>query len=344
MGGGPAHQHGGGQSVSGERARRRGRWGLLVSVGISVLLIILLYLKAGVRLERLAQEWSQASAPILALAMLLSVGIHVFMGGHKLWLLVRWLGVKIPLRDIFLARLGEGPLRLIIPFKGGDLAAALFLNRQGGAPLGEAAGAVLFDRVLNLLGTSTWLLIGLALAPGLLPGGGAAVVGVVLVAGLALLMSRPLHNLLTETIRHRLPEKLSEALAGLLSPWRTLNMGARLALMGYTLIYVSRPMILCALIAAAFSVEVPPARLMVYTNLALFAGLVPGPLMGIGPREATLEALLARELPAGSGAGLSVAFLLTAAMYLVPLLVGLPLVPWFLRRLVRTEEGAEGAK
>ncbi len=321
-----------------ERARRRGRWGLAVSVGISGLLIVLLYLKAGVRLERLAQEWTQASAPILALAMLLSVGIHVFMGGHKLWLLVRWLGVKIPLRDIFLVRLGEGPLRLVIPFKGGDLAAALFINRQGGASIGEAAGAIVFDRVLNLLGTSSWLLIGLALAPGLLPGGGAIVVGAVLVVGLVLLMSRPLHQLLTDAIRAKLPERVGRGLTGLLAPWRNLNTGARLSLLGYTLIYVSRPMILCALIAAAFSVEVPPARLMVYTNLALFAGLIPGPLMGIGPREATLEALLAQELPAGSGAGLSVAFLLTAAMYLVPLLVGLPLVPWFLRRLVRAEK------
>jgi uncharacterized membrane protein YbhN (UPF0104 family) len=157
----------------------------------------------------------------------------------------------------------------------------------------------------------------------------------VLLAGLALLVARPLHGLATEVILRRIPARVSGALAGLLSPWRRLSTGARLGLLGYTLIYVSRPILLCALIAAAFSVEVPLARLMVYTNLALFAGLIPGPLMGIGPREATLEALLARELSAGSGVGLSVAFLLTAAMYLVPLLSGLPLTPWFLRRLVR---------
>ena len=308
------------------------RWWLGASLGISAGLVLLLYLKTGVRLERLLVEWSQANALIIGAAMLLSVLIHVLMGGHKLWLLLRWLGVEIPLGEVFMVRLGEGPLRLLIPFKGGDLGAALFFHRRVGLGLGEAAGVILFDRVLNLLGTSAWLLLGLVLAPDLLPGG-TGVVGGVLATGLLVLLIRPLHLQFARIIRQRAPERLSHALTSLLAPWRTLSTGARVVLLAYTLIFVSRPMLLCALMLAAFQVSLPPAHLMVHTNLALWAGLIPGPLMGIGPREATLEALFSSALPAASGVGLSVAFLLTAAMYLVPLLVGLPLAPWFLRRL-----------
>lgn len=319
---------------SGNSTRKR-RWWMAASLGISAALVVLLYLKAGVRLERLFAEWSRADAATIGLAMVLSTLIHVLMGGHKLWLLLRWLGVKIPLRELFLVRLGEGPLRLVIPFKGGDLAAALFFNRRAGLGLGEATGAVLFDRVLNLMGTSAWLLLGLILAPGLVPGG-APFVAAVLAAGLAVLLIRPLRGAMARLIRGWLPARVGDGLNSLLTPWRTLGTGARVVLLGYTMIFVSRPMLLCALMLAAFQVTVPPASLMVYTNLALFAGLIPGPLMGIGPREATLEALFASGLPVGSGVALSVAFLLTAAMYLVPLLVGLPLVPWFLRRLAKS--------
>lgn len=309
------------------------RWWLAASLGISGALVILLYLKTGVRLERLLLEWRQADPLLIGAAMLLSTLIHVLTGGHKLWLLLRWLGVAIPLRELFLVRLGEGPLRLVIPFKGGDLGAALFFHRRAGIPPGEAAGVILFDRALNLFGTSAWLLLGLVLAPGLLPGG-RAVVGGVLAAGLLVLLLKPLHLGIAQLIGKLAPPRVSRVITGVLAPWRTLSSGARVLLLAYTLVFVSRPILLCALTLAAFQVSLPSAHLMVYTNLALFAGLIPGPLMGIGPREATLNELLSSALPEGSGVGLSVAFLLTAAMYLVPLLVGLPLVPWFLRRLV----------
>ena len=62
------------------QGRGRGWWGLLASAGISALVLVLLYLQAGVQLERLAEEWSRASALTIGLA--LAVGIFWALFSH----------------------------------------------------------------------------------------------------------------------------------------------------------------------------------------------------------------------------------------------------------------------
>ena len=307
--------------------------GLLISFGLSLMLLPLIYFTSGIRLDRMVNEWHGADGSLLLIAMVFSVLVHVLVGGHKLWLILRGMGLEISLVQAFKLRLGEGPLRLIIPLKGGELVAVFFLNRVKAMPLGDAAGALVFDRGLNLMGSCFWLGLGISLAPGLGSVRGIAAVAGLLSAGLIFLLFSPLHDLLIRLAGSVSLGRVGRFFAGMLSPWRDLTVARKLLLFAYTLLFVSRPIVICSLILASFQISLGTARLLVYTTLSLFAGMIPGPLMGIGPREAAMQALVGQELPHGSGAALSVGFLLTVCMYLVPFLAGLPWVPWFLGRI-----------
>lgn len=313
--------------------------GFLLALAMSAAALALVYLVGGVSPEQLRAEWRAADSALILAAMALSLLMHVLMGGHKLWLVLRGMGVEISLLEAFKLRLGEGPLRLIIPLKGGELAAILFFHRDRGMSVGDATGALAMDRGLNLLANTAWLLAGLALGQVQVGAGGLAAVIGLLALGLVLLLWTPCHGALLRAVHALLPGRAARFADGVLSPLQKLSTGRKAGLLAYTLLFVSRPILICSLVLAAFRAHIPLARVMVYTTLSLFAGMIPGPLLGIGPREAAMQALAGPDLPAGSGVAVSVGFMLTVCMYLVPYLAGVPWVAWFLRRLARQDRG-----
>jgi len=313
--------------------------GFLAALLLSLVLLPLIYYIAGVDLERLRVEWRSADGGLLVTALVIAVLTHVLMGGYKWWLVLRGIGVPITMMEAFRIRLGEGPLRLLIPLKGGELVTILFFHRAKDLPLGNATGALAFDRSLSMMASVTWLLVGIGLTPALGTAMNMAAVGAVLAGAMVFLTSASLQGWLLRLSERLLPGKVGRFVAGALSPWRSMALRRKLGLYAYCLIYVSRPMVICHLIAAAFGLILTLPRLLIYTTLSIFAGMIPGPLLGIGPREAAMQALVGADLPPGSGVPLSIGFMLTVCVYLVPYLAGVPWVPWFLRRIVRPGDG-----
>jgi hypothetical protein len=63
----------------------------------------------------------------------------------------------------------------------------------------------------------------------------------------------------------------------------------------------------------------------------MLAGHTPGTFVGMGPREWALTEMFASSAP--KGIVLTVGLLLTLTVHIIPMLLGLPWVSWFLRRL-----------
>ena len=106
---------------------------------------------------------------------------------------------------------------------------------------------------------------------------------------------------------------------------------------------VLRPIIVCYLLFFAFGSPAAAARVLVYTAVAIFAGHLPGPLMGMGAREGALVSLASQEA-GGEEAALGIGLLLSLLVYVGPMLLGLPWVPSLLGGIMKGREAAERGK
>lgn len=316
--------------------------GSLISLAISVGILALLYMATAVQIQTVITEWAGADKGKLLLAVVFSAVSYFSLGPHKLWLILRNMGVDISLRETLFVRLGEGPLKVLMPLKGGELLTVVFFWRYKRLPMGNAAGALAFDKGLNLLGNGLWLLVGVSLVSGMEPSLRVLAVIALGLFAVAFLFLSPLHNGIIR-VAGRLSAKVGRFVRGLLMPWREFSSRRKIFFLVYGVVWVTRPFFVCYLLFAAYGIYPRLQHIVLYTTMATFAGAVPGPMVGIGPRETVIAGMFAGYLPVGSSAALSVGFLMTLSLYLAPYLLGVPWLPWFLGRLVaRRAASADG--
>lgn len=311
--------------------------GTAVSLMVSCAIVALLVHLLDIDWRSLPQEWQRANKTPLVAAVLLAVVTHVALGAHRLWLILRCMGTQVRLREVIALRLGEGPLRAMLPMKGGEFVAIAWFWRRMGLSLSASAGALVFDRSLNVVGVSFWLLAGVLLTSasdtGLHVFG---VLGLVAVYVVALFVT-PAHDLAIG-LAGRIHARLGRIASGLLRPWREFTAARKLFFLAYGVVYASRPILIAALLFDAYDIHPQVGHLLTYTSLAIFAGMVPGPLLGIGPREGTMVALYAAYAVDGNGVLLSVGLLLSLSVHVIPFLMGAPWTPWLLYQVLRSDD------
>ncbi len=281
-------------------------------------------------LERLVQ----ANGTILLSTIVLSAAFHHFIGAHKQWCVLRAMQVDITYIEALWLRLGSGPLRTLVPLEAGELVNIVYFWRHKKMPFGRASGAMIFDRGLNIIGTSVWLLVGLILLADvanewralLLIGAGTAY-------GLFFFFT-PLHDWVVRTATRILP-KAGRFVEGVLAPFREFSVRQKFFFMAYGAFFQLRPLAVCYLLFRAFGVSPSPAHSIGYTSLAVMAGHTPGVFMGSGPRESAISFFFAGY--ATDDVLFSVGVLMTLTVHAIPVFLGIPWVWWVLKRLAKKE-------
>lgn len=311
---------------------------LIVSAAVSLAIMAALFQAEALPFEAVLQAWGRAApGPVLA-ALAVAAICQIGVAPDKLRRVVLASGGALSWRTAVAMRLGAGPLRLATPLRAGGLADALFLNKYGGLSVTGAAGCLAFDRGLNLLGLLSWLLAGL-----LLIGDGLAsalVAAAALAAVLAVFLLTPLHAL-AERIAGLIHPRLHGLTRSLLTPFARMAPGPRLGLLAYGVAYQSNPFVVCWLLFQGVGYPLSAGQAMAYTNLSMLVGQLPGPLAGIGPREASLIVLVGPQAP--EDAVLAAGLLLSFFISLMPLAVGLPWLPWYLHRVASDRASGEDA-
>ena len=302
---------------------------LLASIGT----LLIVCSRNSVTLAKLAEAWSGVNKPLLSAVILGAAALDIFIGSDKLWRILRAMRAALTFPEVLRFRLGSGLPRVLFPLKSGEALNILFFHRHKRMPLGRASGAVFFDRGLNLVGATFWLLIGILIANDIVLhqqillclGFGAAYV--------VFFFLTPLHTVLIK-IAGRIHVKLGRFAAGLLAPFKEFSPRKRLFFLSYGLLSRTRPLLVCYLLFTAFGIAPDPERFIAYTSIAIFAGHLPT-TAGSGPREAAIVLLFAGTAP--SNVLLSIGLLMTITVHVVPMMIGFPWIPWFLRRLVGRE-------
>ncbi len=326
-----------------------------LSLLLSGVILAVLWFWKGVRLDAVVRQWRGADHVLLAAVLVLSTLFHVFVGAHKLWCVLRAMGLEIPYREALAVRLGAGPLRILVPLSAGEFLNVFYFWRHRRMAFGRASGASVFDRGLNILGALFWLLAGLAVLPEAwpdawprtwtVPGLGLALpikgtlFALVLGGYLLFFFCTPAHGWAVRVAR-RVHPKAGRLAEGVLAPLREFPLRTKLFFTAYAVVFQVRPLVVCYALLRAYGAPVDLVHVIAYMSVAVLAAHLPGFAVGMGPRETAMATLFAPY--ASADTLLSVGLLQTFMVHVIPIFVGLPWMWWFLKRLVRREPEAPG--
>jgi glycosyltransferase 2 family protein len=270
----------------------------------------------------------RGSRPLpLALGVLLTIAFPVCTS-------LRWrtvmkgLGKPVRTRESMSIIMACFTISTFTPSKGGDLGRAWFM--RGRVPMSTVLGSVLAERTLDVLTLLAFSLIGslifgwrtLALMSGACLAG-----GILTIAGLLFL-------------RLPVPAKLRPKVDRLLEAMRILL--RRPGLLGVMLLFTLGNW--CASILQTWlfyrSLGVPAmhiGRICAALPVAIFIGLLPVTIAGMGTRDAALIRLMAGQAP--SAVSLGVGLLYSICGYWLPGLAGIPFLRWALRRRAEPGQG-----
>jgi uncharacterized membrane protein YbhN (UPF0104 family) len=318
--------------------------GLVASVAFSFTVLALLWRWYGLGLDQLHHEWHRADKTLLLIVVLGSTLFHIFVGAHKQGLILQYMGVDIGFAEMLRVRMGTGPLRLMLPLSAGEYVQIVYFWGHRRMPLGRASGALVFDKGLNLLGATFWLTLGFAILPEVARAAGVAprsslarwapFVAVLLLYTVIFFAPRVLA--FGVRLARRIHRKLGNLAEGLAEPFVAFSIGRKLLLVVYGIAFQLRPLLVCLGLLAAYHLPHQAEHVMAYGSIAVFAGYTPGAMAGMGPREVAVVHSFSK-LGAPVDALFSVGLLMTFAQNVLPMMLGVPWLIWFVRRLRRRE-------
>jgi hypothetical protein len=313
-------------------------------LAFSATVLALLWRWHGLGLDQLLHEWRRADKTLLLLVIVGSATFHILVGAHKQGLILRWLGVDIGFGEMLRVRLGTGPLRLMLPLSAGEYVQIVYFWGHRRMSLGHASGALVFDKGVNLLGATFWLALGFAVLPDAVAPAGAAprsllarwlpFAAVLLLYCAVFFVPRVLA--LGVALARRIHARVGTLAEGLAAPFIEFSVRRKLLFVAYGIAFQLRPLLVCLGLLAAYHLPHQVEHVAAYGSIAVFAGYTPGAMVGMGPREVAVVQTFSR-LGAPADALFSVGLLMTFAQNVLPMMLGVPWLIWFVRRLRRRE-------
>lgn len=305
----------------------------LISIAVSLIILVVLYLKID-----------------------LTALLAVFEKSHRGWMIVG-LGMVIPITMLTAWRLqqltpekakltfAEGNrlilaasvLNMVLPSKMGDIAKAYFIQKRGALSGSLALSLVVFEKTCDLLSLLFWCGFGLFLYPdkGALFWGMTAVISGGFVFGILLLSSRSFADICFNFSERFAPQAVGNKLEKLQTSWREMHDyfwrdRAQLFLLSVTSIFLwFLHLFQIWLFILALKAWTPFLANLALAPLAILAGLLPLTFAGIGTRDAALVFFYNSYLDAPTAAALG---LLCTSRYFIPAVAGLPFMGRYLAK------------
>lgn len=302
----------------------------LISLGVSIAILVLLY--QFLDREILFKTLSQSDLELLGYSILFLV-VLIFLSGFRLQLLGDKSGFHISARQAVEATFVANALNMFLPGKLGDVLKSSVLADDRPDKLKFAVLLAVWEKVADL----TMLFVLAAISFGYVADYvGMSIMLLLSLAGLTVLLLGDLVHTIVKNIMPSLLEK-NQLLRETLATWCELQAtlkkrsGGLLILFGITFIIWLGHLLQIGLMLGALGVSGTSqywANIIGYIPIAIVAGLVPLTFAGVGTRDAALVILLGATIGVETAAALGVLFWLR---YLVPGLLGVPLLPKFFR-------------
>ena len=305
----------------------------LLSLAVSALLLAALL--AAVDARAVGRALARVDIAWFALAMALF--IPQVLAIARRWALVAGPLAPIGGREAGRQVLASSCLNLVLPSKLGDLAKGVFLHRQGRCTLGQGLHIVVYEKLMDLAALSALMWAGWVLAPrgeawvlATLALGAAVIAVVVAVYHVPGAEGLPARVLPARIARHPKGKRVAEFLRAGPRTGALVHAGrgrrARIIAwsLGIWLLHLAQ--IACFFAAAGAGVGV--LEILARMPIAIFAGLLPLTVAGVGTRDWAIVAIFGG--PGTDAATLAAVGLLVSLRYVVPALAGLPWIGGYL--------------
>jgi len=297
----------------------------LLSILVSLAILSLLW--ASLDREAIFAALGQTDIAKLSWSLLLLV-ILIGLSTYRLKLLALHGGFRLSGKSALQATLAANALNMVVPGKLGDLLKAVMMTEDEPDRLAAAVALGFWEKLSDL--AFLFLLAGIPLA---ILGQEPFYAAGLILAGFAGILALVIPSILSAPMRRirRLQNLASEWTTTLAAMQR--NRLPLFALFGLTVVIWSGHLAQITLMTWALGVDCAPScwvQVIALFPVAIVAGLVPMTFAGVGVRDAALVVLLSSHIGAPQAAALGVLFWLR---YLVPGLLGSPLLPRFLDRL-----------
>lgn len=231
-------------------------------------------------------------------------------------------------------------LNALLPSKLGEMSKAYFLREHAPDALAKGVPAVLMEKILDLAGLCSWMLLGAAIAPSgsqamtaawIISLGVIGVTTLILLVPMERLMWRPTGN--SRGIRRRI-EELIAGWAWLLTRWRA----KKAVLAGVTslsLLLWGLHLLQIYLFFPSLNQSIELGPVLAYVPLSLLVGLLPISLAGMGTRDTALILLFAPYVDGATMAGIGI---LCTMRYWADTLMGVPFLHHYTLKIVKKQQ------
>jgi uncharacterized membrane protein YbhN (UPF0104 family) len=317
--------------------RKWAKW--IVALAVTVGIFVVLLLKIPVRDVADALHGARAGPLLGAVAM--SIVIKVFMGADKWRRILTALSCRVSLGEATFVRTATGPLRLT-PGKVGTLLAAVYLWRHQRFPFAKGVSSLLLERLQNLAALLAFIVFGPMVfhvrAPAQvdhLSSSRTLLASAICVASLGAVyaLRRPLYGLVA-----RINVKLAVVIRDLASCFHEIHPARQAGLLLYAAAAQAGELTMGYLIFRGVGVSAPFGTVFVGLALMVIAGNIPVSLLGFGIRELTVVYLF--QSYGAEPELLAVGILISVIGYVLPVVIGLPLLGLFVRRLADSTPSA----
>ena len=293
---------------------------------------ILLAIYAHIDLSQLLQRLMNVHPGYFALALFLFIP-------QVLVTSVRWRTMVSRIRPMDLGEsvqmvMAGKALNALVPSKLGEISKAYFLKMGAQVDTAQSVSAVILEKVLDMGGLCTMLLLGVLLSPesNELIWVGAAIAGGVL-ASVTILLLLPL-GAVGEALCKRGGrwKRLGQLLAGchvVLTGWKGRG-GALPRILMLSMLVSGLHMLQIYLFFPSLRHPVPLAPALAYIPLGILAGLLPITIGGMGTRDSALILLFSSYADPAVMAGIG---LLCSLRYWMDTLLGVPFFHWYTSRM-----------
>lgn len=217
-------------------------------------------------------------------------------------------------------------LNALLPSKLGEMSKAYFLRERSAHAVAKGLPAVLMEKILDLAGLCSWMLLGAAVAPSGSPAMTAAwLISLGVIGGTSLIFLVPMgrwSGLWAEEGRG-LKSRIGQMLLGwdwLLRHWRA-KKAVTAGVMSLSLLLWGLHLLQIYLFFPSLGQSIEPGAVLAYVPLSLLVGLLPISLAGMGTRDTALIVLFAPYVDGATMAGIGI---LCTMRYWADTLMGVP--------------------
>lgn len=217
---------------------------------------------------------------------------HILFTSERLRVILKGMGIHIPFADGVRVRMGCSPMKLLVPFKAGELLKAVYLWKKYQIPFPSGVSSLLFDKIMVIF-TLLPTIVAAAIISGEWPLAGAAL----LLAFCSILAFIPAVRKLMLAIAGRMGDRIAGFADKLLSSFEIVPVKNALFVILYTALLLTAEIILFFICFHVVDFHAPAGMMFSAIIAAQIAGIMPFFISGIGGREATLVYFL------GAGTG-----------------------------------------